>query len=80
MLSSFIAVWAETGEFRDNSHSVMTSVAGSMDHSHLNFQTAASRNRSRDRKNDGQYYLFIYLYYYMHSLFFTNSEDFRFLN
>lgn len=51
--SFFIAVWAETGEFRDNSHSVMTSVAGSMDHSHLNFQTAASRNRSRDRKNDG---------------------------
>lgn len=49
----FIIVWAETGEFRDNSHSVMTSVAGSMDHSHLNFQTAASRNRSRDRKNDG---------------------------
>lgn len=56
------SVWAEHGEFRDNTHSVMTSVAGSMDHTQLNFPTTNTRNRNnnnnnnRDRKNDGKLY------------------------
>lgn len=46
-------VWAETGDFRESSHSSMTAVASSIDHTQLNFQTT-SRNRNRDRKNDGK--------------------------
>lgn len=49
----FFSVWAETGDFRESSHSSMTAVASSIDHTQLNFQTT-SRNRNRDRKNDGK--------------------------
>ncbi|KFB52260.1 AGAP000190-PA-like protein [Anopheles sinensis] len=47
-----MVVWAETGDFRENSHSAMASVS-SMEHTQMGFQTSAPRNRSsRDRKND----------------------------
>lgn len=49
-------VWAETGDFRDNSHSSMTSVANSLDISQLHFQPPTNlRNNKRDRKPDGKY-------------------------
>lgn len=56
MLFSF-AVWAETGDFRDNSHSSMTSVANSLDISQLHFQppTNMRNNKARDRKADGKF-------------------------
>uniref|UniRef100_A0A182QZV7 Homeobox domain-containing protein n=1 Tax=Anopheles farauti TaxID=69004 RepID=A0A182QZV7_9DIPT len=45
-------VWAETGDFRENSHAGMTSVS-SIDHAQMGFPAASPRNRSsRDRKND----------------------------
>ncbi|XP_058443124.1 pituitary homeobox homolog Ptx1 [Malaya genurostris] len=47
-----LKLWAETGDFRDNSHSAMSAVT-SIDHSQMSFQTSATRNRSsRDRKHD----------------------------
>lgn len=46
-------MWAETGDFRDNTHSAMTAVTSGMDHTQLNFQSSASRGRSRDRKGEG---------------------------
>ncbi|EDS37342.1 homeobox protein [Culex quinquefasciatus] len=59
-----LKLWAETGDFRDNSHSAMSAVT-SLDHTQMNFQTSvsggggggggggSSRNRSnRDRKSD----------------------------
>lgn len=56
-MSFFVAVWAETGDFRDNSHSSMTSVANSLDISQLHFQppTNLRNNKARDRKADGKY-------------------------
>lgn len=52
----FFTVWAETGDFRDNSHSSMTSVANSLDISQLHFQppTNLRNNKARDRKADGK--------------------------
>lgn len=52
-----LAVWAETGDFRDNSHSSMTSVANSLDISQLHFQppTNLRNNKTRDRKPDGKF-------------------------
>lgn len=47
-------MWAETGEFRENSHNTMASVTN-MDHSQMNFQAPAGRNRNRDRKSDGKF-------------------------
>lgn len=58
---SSLLVWAEAGDFRDNSHSAMGTLPSSMDHhNQLSFQTStASRGRSRDRKADGElpYYI-----------------------
>lgn len=51
----YFTVWAETGEFRENSHNTMSAVA-SMDHTQMNFQTPVGRNRNRDRKSDGEDY------------------------
>lgn len=49
-------VWAETGDFRDNTHSAMNAVTSGMDHNQLNFQTSNnSRSRSRDRKGEGMF-------------------------
>ncbi|XP_059610440.1 pituitary homeobox homolog Ptx1 isoform X1 [Phlebotomus argentipes] len=48
-----LKMWAETGDFRDNTHSAMTAVTSGMDHTQLNFQSSASRGRSRDRKGEG---------------------------
>lgn len=46
-------MWAETGDFRDNNHSTMSSVANSMDHhTQMSFQTTSSRNRTKDRKGN----------------------------
>uniref|UniRef100_A0A182N1K6 Homeobox domain-containing protein n=1 Tax=Anopheles dirus TaxID=7168 RepID=A0A182N1K6_9DIPT len=46
------AIWAETGDFRENSHAGMTSVS-SIDHAQMGFPASSPRNRSaRDRKND----------------------------
>lgn len=49
-------MWAEAGDFRDNTHSAMSAIPSSMDHhSQLSFQASnASRGRSRDRKADGE--------------------------
>lgn len=50
-------MWAEAGDFRDNTHSAMSAIPSSMDHhSQLSFQASsnASRGRSRDRKADGK--------------------------
>lgn len=47
-------MWAETGDFRDTTHSSMTAVANSLDHTQLGFQSSSIRSRSRDRKNDGK--------------------------
>lgn len=47
-----LKLWAETGDFRDNSHSAMSAVT-SIDHTQMGFQSSTARNRSsRDRKND----------------------------
>lgn len=56
----FFTVWAETGDFRDNSHSSMTSVANSLDISQLHFQppTNLRNNKNRDRKADGKVFFF----------------------
>uniref|UniRef100_A0A336LRN3 CSON002257 protein n=1 Tax=Culicoides sonorensis TaxID=179676 RepID=A0A336LRN3_CULSO len=44
-----LKLWAETGDFRDNNHSSISSVA--MDqHNHMSFQTTSNRNRTKDRK------------------------------
>lgn len=51
----FVAVWAETGDFRDT-HTGMSS-SGTMDHPQLPFPSA-SRNRTRDRKGN-KFFLFI---------------------
>lgn len=47
--SLFILVWAETGDFRDTTHTSMTAVANNLDHSQLGFGSTM-RSRSRDRK------------------------------
>uniref|UniRef100_A0A2C9GPV0 Homeobox domain-containing protein n=1 Tax=Anopheles arabiensis TaxID=7173 RepID=A0A2C9GPV0_ANOAR len=47
-----LKLWAETGDFRENSHTGMTSVS-SIDHAQMGFPASSPRNRSsRDRKND----------------------------
>lgn len=51
-------MWAETGDFRDNNHSTMSSVANSMDHhSQMSFQTTSNRSRTKERKGN------VYLYF-----------------
>jgi hypothetical protein len=52
--SFLFVVWAETGEFRESNHNTMASVTN-MDHSQMNFQAPAARNRNRDRKSDGKF-------------------------
>lgn len=59
-LSDFLSsrtVWAETGDFRENGHTTMASVANSLDINQLHFQTTTNiRNtKNRDRKTDGMY-------------------------
>lgn len=54
----FVTVWAETGDFRDTTHSSMTAVANNLDHSQLGFGSSM-RSRSRDRK-DGKDDFIIY--------------------
>lgn len=49
-------MWAETGDFRDNGHTSMSSVANSLDINQLHFQSSSSlrNNKNRDRKSDGK--------------------------
>lgn len=62
ILHFFFPVWAEAGDFRDNTHSAMSAIPSSMDHhSQLSFQASnASRGRSRDRKADGEFKMFLH--------------------
>lgn len=59
-LLSNVTVWAETGDFRDNGHNSMVSVASSLDISQLHFQSSTNlrnNNKNRDRKSDGKFFL-----------------------
>lgn len=61
MSFSFLTVWAETGDFRDNTHNSMAAVASSIDITQLHFQSSSTiRNKNRDRKSDGKFYIFIF--------------------
>lgn len=53
----FLIVWAETGDFRDNTHNSMAAVASSIDITQLHFQSSSTiRNKNRDRKSDGNFF------------------------
>jgi len=45
-----LKLWAETGDFRDSNHSTMSSVASSMDHNPMSFQSSSIRSKTKDRK------------------------------
>lgn len=50
-------MWAETGDFRDNSHNSMGGIGNSIDLTQLHFQSTSNVRNKRDRKNDGKYNL-----------------------
>ncbi|XP_055853073.1 pituitary homeobox homolog Ptx1 isoform X2 [Episyrphus balteatus] len=45
-----LKIWAETGDFRETTHSSMAAVANSLDSTQLGYQSSLLRTRSRERK------------------------------
>ncbi|XP_055904906.1 pituitary homeobox homolog Ptx1 isoform X1 [Eupeodes corollae] len=49
-----LKIWAETGDFRETTHSSMAAVAHSLDTTQIGFQSSLLRTRSRERKESNR--------------------------